>query len=91
MTAFLPLFIGAIGKLRGYFARICLTLHIVRTQDPLVRSNINFVLADAFRILDPSECLSAGVNVNAAISRDVAEAAKKLLLEFFAAAYDGAV
>lgn len=82
VDGFSPSLIGAIGKLKGYFARICLTLHIVRTQDPLVCSDINFVLADAFRILDPSECLSAGVNVNAAISRDVAEAAKKLLLEF---------
>ena len=25
--------IGAIGKLKGYFARICLVLHVVRTHD----------------------------------------------------------
>jgi hypothetical protein len=75
--------IGAIGKLKGYFARICLVLHVVRTlDDPLVRPDINFVLADAFRHLDLSESLSAGVNVNAEITREIAEAAKKLLLEF---------
>jgi hypothetical protein len=75
--------IGAIGKLKGYFARICLVLHVIRTlEDPLVRPEINFILADAFRNLDPSECLSAGINVNGAIPRETAEAAKKLLLEF---------
>jgi hypothetical protein len=76
--------IGAIGKLKGYFARICLVLHVVRTHDPLVSSQypIDFKLADAFRGLDPTECLSAGANVNAAIPRETAEAAKKLLLEF---------
>ena len=59
-------------------------LHIVRTHDPLILSQwpTDFILADAFRHLDPSESLSAGVNVNAAIPRETAEAAKKLLLEF---------
>jgi Protein of unknown function (DUF3987) len=74
--------IGAIGKLRGYFARICLALHVARTQEPLALPEGNWVLADAFSVLDPSESLGAGVNVNAAIPREIAEAAKKLVLEF---------
>ena len=75
--------IGAIGKLKGYFARICLVLHVVRTQDdPPVRPEINFILADAFRHLDPHENLSAGLNVSFAIPREIAEAAKKLLIQF---------
>jgi hypothetical protein len=83
VDGFSPSLIGAIGKLKGYFARICLVLHVVRTQDdPLVRPEINFILADAFRNLDPNESLSAGVNVNVAIPRETAEAAKKLLFEF---------
>ncbi len=27
--------IGAIGKLKGYFARICLVLHVARQHDPV--------------------------------------------------------
>ena len=27
--------IGAIGKLKGYFARICLVLHVARQHDPM--------------------------------------------------------
>ncbi len=48
VDGFPPSLIGAIGKLKGYFARICLTLHVVRTQDPLVRSDIDFILAGRF-------------------------------------------
>jgi hypothetical protein len=85
VDGFSPSLIGAIGKLKGYFARICLVLHVARTHDPLIAAAQcpkDFISADAFRGLDPSERLSAGLNVNAAISRDTAEAAKKLLLEF---------
>jgi len=84
VDGFPPSLIGAIGKLKGYFARICLVLHIVRANDPQVLSqcSAHFILADAFRDLDPGECLSAGVNVNAAIPRETAEASKQLLLEF---------
>jgi Protein of unknown function (DUF3987) len=81
--------LGAIGKLKGYFVRICLVLHVLRTHDPLIGSQRrnpfmvgDAILADAFRHLDPSACLSAGVNVNAEIPRETAEAAKKLVLEF---------
>jgi hypothetical protein len=83
VNGFSPSLIGAIGKLKGYFARMCLVLHVVRTQDdPPVRPEINFILADAFRHLDPSESLSAGVNVKGAITPEIAEAAKKLIVEF---------
>ena len=27
--------IGAIGKLKGYFARICLVLHVAEQHDPM--------------------------------------------------------
>jgi hypothetical protein len=84
VDGFSPSLIGAIGKLKGYFSRICLVLHVIRTHDPLICFQIppNFEIPDAFRVLDPSECISAGVNVNAAIPRETAEAAKKLLIEF---------
>jgi hypothetical protein len=84
VDGFPPSLIGAIGKLRGYFARICLVLHVARTRDSLVHFSCprDFILADAFRGLDLGECLSAGITVNAAIPRETAEAAKKLLLEF---------
>ena len=32
---FPPALIGAIGKLKGYFARICLVLHVARQHDPI--------------------------------------------------------
>jgi hypothetical protein len=77
--------IGAIGKLNGYFARICLVLHVAGAHDPRRAGPQlpgSFRLSDAFRGLDPTESLSAGININTAISRETAEAAKKLLLEF---------
>ena len=37
VDGFSPSLIGAIGKLKGYFARICLVLHVVRAHDPLLR------------------------------------------------------
>jgi hypothetical protein len=88
VDGFPPSLSGAIGKLNGYFARICLVLHVARTNDPLIGPQWlkdipeDFIIPDAFRGLDPSECLSAGVNVSTAISRETAEAAKTLLLEF---------
>jgi hypothetical protein len=84
VDGFSPSLIGAIGKLKGYFARICLVLHVIRTHDPLIPSRCpaHFVSATAFSGLDPSECLSAGISINAEISCETAEAAKKLLFEF---------
>jgi len=89
VDAFPPALIGAIGKLKGYFARICLVLRVARTQDQLVapqHQNLfmfgNATLADAFRCLDPKESLSAGININTAILRETAEAARQLVVEF---------
>ena len=54
--------LGAIGKLRGYFARICLVLHVARTHDQVIgfKCPQDFILADEFRVLDLAECLCAG-------------------------------
>ena len=86
LDGFPPSLFGALGKLRGYFARICLVLHVARDSVILLVHfscpKLDFILADAFRGLDLGECLSAGITVNAAIPRETAEAAKKLLLEF---------
>jgi len=86
--------IGAIGKLKGYFARICLVLHVVRYHDPIKGnagqsepSDPGFTPAEGERLrkllgVDLTECLSAGIHASTAISRETAEAAKKLILEF---------
>jgi hypothetical protein len=86
--------IGAIGKLKGYFARICLVLQVTELHDPMRRKED---LPDEFtgpgaleardRIhklygLDPKESLSAGLNSSTAISRQTAEAAERILREF---------
>jgi len=90
--------IGAIGKLKGYFARICLVLHVAREHDPLSSNE----LPDGFTIpecltreaaeeiskllgLDPNgpiESLAKGLNSSTAISRRTAEAAEKVLRQF---------
>src|SRR5439155_16868277 len=36
VDGFSPSLIGAIGKLKGYFARICLVLHVARRQDVMM-------------------------------------------------------
>jgi Protein of unknown function (DUF3987) len=78
--------LGAIGKLKGYFVRICLVLHVARANDPGAvprrPDGSPLEMADEFRGLDPTESLSAGININTTISRDTAEAAKRLLLQF---------
>jgi hypothetical protein len=80
--------IGAIGKLKGYFARVCLVLHIARRHD------------DTAGELDPSftptagehlcrflgvttdDSLSAGIDGSSAISRETAQMAESLVREF---------
>jgi hypothetical protein len=83
--------IGAIGKLKGYFPRICLVLHVAQRQDPMGSSSepldasFNAAAAENLRKiygLPLDDCLSAGISVRSAISRETAEATKKLLLEF---------
>ena len=73
---------GAIGKLKGYFVRICAVLHVARTHDPLIAPPCNFTLAEAFRGLNLSESLADGIDIKGAIRRDTAEAAEKLIREF---------
>src|SRR6266446_9920164 len=36
VDGFAPSLIGAIGKLKGYFARICLVLHVARLHDAMI-------------------------------------------------------
>ena len=48
--------IGAIGKLKGYFARICLVLHVARQHDPM---DSNEWLKDDFTLPEcfpPEDC-----------------------------------
>ena len=85
--------LGAIGKLKGYFVRICLVLHVARQHDAMIGNagpsrplHPSFTAAAAERLRKlfgpPSDCLSAGIAVSSAISRETAEAAKKMLVEF---------
>ena len=73
---------GAIGKLKGYFVRICAVLHAARTHDPLNVRQPQCKFAGAFRVLDPTESLANGIHINEAVRRDTAEAAEKLIREF---------
>src|SRR5262249_50505690 len=75
--------IGAIGKLRGYFARICLVLEVARAHDPKNLPNWcrpEWARAEAERLHKINDCLGAGINP--AISRQTAEAAEKIIREF---------
>jgi hypothetical protein len=83
--------LGAIGKLKGYFVRICLVLHVARNHDVNARQaqpqHPSFTAAAGEHLrkllgLPLNDCLSAGIPVRSAISCETAEAAKKLLLEF---------
>jgi Protein of unknown function (DUF3987) len=87
--------IGAIGKLKGYFARICLVLHGARQHDPMsgkewpplpasftpaARERINKLFG--IKDGDQIESLSAGLNSSTEISRRTAEAVEKVLRQF---------
>jgi len=88
--------IGAIGKLKGYFARICLVLHVARHNDPAAEKDPQrgvLVLHESFtqelgerlrRLmgLNLDDSLGAGINVSTAISRHTAEAAEKIIRQF---------
>lgn len=93
VDGFPPSLIGAIGKLNGYFARICLVLHVARRRDAIMVNagqeplHPSFTRAAGEHLrklfgLPPSDCLSAGIAASSTISRETAEAAKKILLEF---------
>jgi hypothetical protein len=90
--------IGAIGKLKGYFFRICLILHVARKYDPIDYGKLpdGFTLPDSLtpayreRIyklfgierMEQIESLAEGLNASTAISRRTAEAAEKVLRQF---------
>jgi hypothetical protein len=91
VDAFSSALIGAIGKLPGYFARICLVLEVAGRHDPKNLPELGpewtpsgpewtRALGD-WRKLDPTDCLSAGI-INPPISRQTAEAVEKLLRQF---------
>jgi hypothetical protein len=81
--------IGAIGKLKGYFARICLVLEIAQSHDPVSR-NERFLevcpFPDQFPAkptgTSPIESLREGIFIGGSISRRTAEAAEKIINEF---------
>jgi Protein of unknown function (DUF3987) len=95
VDGFPPSLIGAIGKLKGYFARICLVLHVAERHDPAASYaapseplDSSFTAAageSLLKLMELSldESLSAGINVSSAISRRTAEADEKLVREFF--------
>jgi hypothetical protein len=82
--------IGAIGKLRGYFARLCLVLEVAQKHDPLGMQNGFKLPLWATREegerwskllgIEPNDDLSAGINP--AISRWTAQAAERIIREF---------
>jgi hypothetical protein len=97
VDGFSPPLMSAIGKLKGYFFRICLILHVARLHDPLNSNGrqSNFVqfiatpedieqTAKAFGIGpdDKWGSLSEGIHHSNAISRQTAEATEKVLKEF---------
>lgn len=97
VDGFSPALIGAIGKLKGYFARLCLVLHVARKHDPIDSSEWSdpeFALPASFTaesrervrnwVGPPSNepGLSAGMTVPGRISRRTAEAAERIVKEF---------
>jgi hypothetical protein len=96
--------IAAIGKLKGYFARLCLVLDVVQKHDP----DAQIVLPPGFtpearerlRQLfdgkaDLNESLADGLNVRTSITCQSAEAAERIIREFLLphifGLYDGVV
>jgi hypothetical protein len=79
VDGFSPALIGAIGKLRGYFARICLVLEVARQHEP--RRPAGEPVAKAFKHL-PVTAIGVGLPGSKAISRVTAEAAEKILRQF---------
>jgi hypothetical protein len=80
--------VSAIGKLKGYFGRLCLVLQMAENhelQEPDLPPS--FTPEAAARVqqlmpLVPDNALSAGVNLSELITRKTAEHADKLIREF---------
>ena len=95
VDGFSPALIGAIGKLKGYFARICLVLHIAYRNDPLADGEQPWAgfsteewspeKAEHLRKLlgvTLDDNLANGIRTTMGISRRTAEAAEKIVREF---------
>ena len=93
--------LAAIGKLKGYFGRLCLVLQIAKIHDPAEHEDNDFFTPeDAAQVqqlfgLTPDNSLSGGINWSQAIARDTAEQADKLIGQFLLphlfGFYDGVV
>jgi hypothetical protein len=87
---FSPPLIGAIGKLKGYFFRICLALHLAKLHDPIGADEVwPFPLPEEpgehlrkLLAIDPSDPAEPIVKSGTHISRQTAEAVERLLREF---------
>jgi hypothetical protein len=81
--------LAAIGKLKGYFGRLCLVLQVTKIHDPTVlhEDNDQFTPERAAQLqklmgLAPDNSLSAGINCSQSIARETAEQAEKLIQHF---------
>jgi hypothetical protein len=82
--------LAAVGKLKGYFGRLCLVLQVAKIHDPFELGEADpttFTPEDAAQVqkmtgLAPDSSLSAGINWSQSITRDTAERADKLIREF---------
>ncbi|OMI09276.1 hypothetical protein BSN85_17240 [Bradyrhizobium brasilense] len=93
--------LAAIGKLKGYFGRLCLVLQVTKIHDPTEHGdNDAFTPEDAALMeklcgLVPDNSLSAGINYSQSVMRDTAEQVDKLIREFLLphlfGFYDGVV
>ena len=75
LDGFPPTLIGAIGKLKGYFARLCLVLHVASKCDPLLST-------PPVPNSGSSALAGQGMNAREEIMWPTAEAAERLLYEF---------
>jgi hypothetical protein len=81
--------IGAMGKLRGYFARLCLVLQVARNHDPDVRVPLppGFTPEAGERLRrifvnQKLDSLADGLDTRIAISCQTAEVAERVVREF---------
>ncbi len=98
VDGFGPALIGAVGKMKGYFGRLCLVLEAARQHDPVsdarhIRSTLSdfdlekFAPEEGAKLaellgVDPNEGLAQGLGTRTAISRQTAEDVEKMLREF---------
>jgi hypothetical protein len=73
--------LGAIGKLRGYYVRLCLVLEVAKRHHPTVATLARPSKPAAFAKLEP-HMNKLGAGIAKTISRETAEAVGKLLRAF---------